>query len=211
MSPPTDPRRSKPLTPKQLAILTYVRDYEREYGYAPTLQELADHFEVSKVTIFEHIGVLHKKGFLKRHRHKARSLKLAPQLSFPDERSTRIPLLGRIAAGVPVEALQDADVLDLEEVFATRGSRFALRVRGESMIEDQIREGDYVIAERRETARDGETVVALLDTGETTLKKFYREGDRIRLQPANSSMEPIYVKEARIQGVVVGVVRKMKA
>jgi repressor LexA len=201
--------KSRALTPKQLALLTYLRDYERERGYAPTLQELADHFGVSKITIFEHVGVLRGKGFLRQHRYRARSLKLTPQVEFPDERPTRMPLLGRIAAGLPIEAVQDSETLDLEEVLATRGKTFALRVRGDSMIEEHIRDGDYVIVERRDTARDGETVVALLDNGEATLKKLYREADRVRLQPANAGLAPIYAKQVKIQGVVVGLVRKV--
>ena len=198
----------KGLTPKQLAILTYLRDYERKQGYAPTLQEVADHFSVTKVTIFEHVGVLQRKGFLARSPHKARSLKLTPQAAFPDERSTCLPLLGRIAAGAPVEAVEDTEQLDLDEMLTVRGETFVLQVRGESMVEEQIRDGDYVIVERRQTARDGETVVALLGNGETTLKKFYREGGRIRLQPANAALSPIYVTDVEIQGVVVGVFRK---
>ena len=116
--------------------------------------------------------------------------------------------MGRIAAGAPVEAVEDKQTLDFDEMLTTRDTTFALEVRGESMIEEQIRDGDYVIVERRETARNGETVVALLEDGEATLKKFYREGDRIRLQPANASLSPIYVKDVKIQGVVVGVFRR---
>ncbi|MBN1341955.1 MAG: transcriptional repressor LexA [Phycisphaerae bacterium] len=196
------------LTPKQMAILTYLRDYERKYGYAPTLQEVADHFSVTKVTVFEHVSVLQRKGFLQRLPHKARSLKLTSQAEFPDDRPTLIPLLGRIAAGAPVETLEDKDSLDLEEVLAGHGTTFALEVRGVSMIDEQIQDGDFVIAERRETARDGETVVALLENGETTLKKFYREKDRIRLQPANPDLSPIYARDVKIQGVVIGVFRR---
>ena len=196
------------LTPKQLAILTYLRDYAREHCYAPTLQEVADHFDVTKVTIFEHVGVLQRKGFLERLPHKARSLKLTSQAEFPDERPTCVPLLGRIAAGSPIEAIEDRRVLDIEGMLADRRDTFALEVRGESMIDDQIRDGDYVIVERRQTAADGQTVVALLDSGEATLKRFYREADRIRLQPANAALEPIYVDDVKIQGVVVGVLRK---
>jgi repressor LexA len=203
-----DATESTQLTPKQLAILTYLRDYEREHGYSPTLQEVADHFHVTKVTIFEHVSVLERKGYLERLPHKARSVKLTDQVDFPDERPTRVPLLGRIAAGAPLDAVEDKEVLDLEEMLAVRGKTFALQVRGQSMIEEQIRDGDYVIVEQREAARNGETVVALLDNGETTLKKFYREGDRIRLQPANASLSPIYVNNVKIQGVVVGVIRR---
>ena len=157
--------RTYPLTPKQLALLTYLRDYERQHGYSPTLQEVADHFGVTKVTIFEHVGVLQRKGFLRRRYHKARSVKLTAHAGLPNDRPTRMPLLGRIAAGAPLEAVEDPEVLDLEEVLATRGTTFALQVRGDSMIGEHIQDGDYVIVERREAARDGETVVALLENG----------------------------------------------
>ncbi|MGE0479476.1 MAG: transcriptional repressor LexA [Phycisphaerae bacterium] len=196
------------LTPKQLRVLTFVRDYERRNGYAPTMQELADEFGVSKVTIFEHISALQKKGYLKRTRHRARSLRLNAAIDFPDERPSRIPLAGRIAAGRPIEAIEDREALDLEEVFAGSGAPFALRVRGDSMIEDSICDGDYVIVEPRETARDGEMVVALLPDGEATLKRIYRHPRGVRLQPANPAYEPLIVERVTIQGVVIGVVRR---
>lgn len=210
MSPAGEAHNDPILTPKQLAILTSIRDYERDHGYSPTLQELADRFGVSKITIHEHIAALRKKGLLKTRRYRARSVKLTPQASFPDEKTpVRMPLLGRIAAGAPIEAVENPEMLDLAEILASRGTVFALQVRGNSMIDDHIRNGDYVIVERRETAGDGETVVALLDNGEATLKRFYREGSRIRLQPANASMSPIYVTRARIQGIVIGIIRRM--
>lgn len=206
------PRLAKPrsasLTPKQLRVLTFIRDFSRARGYAPTMQELADEFGVSKVTVFEHISALQRKGFLRRARHRARSLRLSDKIPFPDERATRLPLVGRIAAGRPIEALEDREVLDLEEMFVSPHGNFVLRVRGDSMVEDNICDGDYVICEKRETARDGETVVALLEDGEATLKRFYRHPKGIRLQPANPAYEPLIVQEARIQGVVVGVLRR---
>ncbi|MBK9127251.1 MAG: transcriptional repressor LexA [Phycisphaerales bacterium] len=205
-------RRSKvqqaPLTPKQLRVLTYIRDYSSARGYAPTMQELADEFGVSKVTVFEHISALQKKGFLRRSRHRARSLRLNADFAFPDERPTRLPLAGRIAAGRPIEAIEDREVLDLEELFVSGRGNFVLRVKGDSMIDDQIRDGDFVVVEKRQTARDGEMVVALLDDGEATLKRFYRESGGVRLQPANPDYAPIRVKNVTIQGVVVGVIRK---
>ena len=196
------------LTPKQLRVLTYIRDYTNAKGYAPTMQELADEFGVSKVTVFEHIAALQKKGFLKRARHKARSLRLSDDIDFPDERPTRLPLAGTIAAGSPIEAIEQPESLDLEEVFVSSSETFALRVRGDSMIEDQICDGDYVIVEKRNTARDGETVVALLDNGEATLKRFYRQANGIRLQPANPAYEPLVTKDVQVQGVVVGILRR---
>ena len=206
------PRKAKrpraSLTPKQLRVLTFIRDYMHTRGYAPTMQELADEFDVSKVTVFEHISALQKKGYLKRARHKARSLRLSDGIAFPDEKSTCLPMAGTIAAGHPIEAIEDREVLDLEEVFVSPYERFVLNVRGDSMIDDNICDGDYVVVERRETASNGDMVVALLEDGEATLKRFYREKRGIRLQPANPAYEPIFVKDVQIQGVVVGVVRK---
>ena len=118
-------------------------------------------------------------------------------------------LVGTIAAGAPLEAVEDVKTLDLEELFDRPGETFVLRVTGQSMIDEQIRDGDYVVCERRNAAQNGETVVALLDDGEATLKKFYKEGRRVRLQPANPDFQPIYVENVQIQGVVVGVIRAM--
>jgi repressor LexA len=197
------------VTPRQLEILTQIRDHQRSHGYSPTMQELADLFDISKVTVFEHVDALVKKGLLRRSAHRARSLEVTPAAQFPDDRPTLLPLMGRIAAGMPIEAIENADALDLEEIFAAGGETFVLRVTGESMIDDQICDGDYVVVERRATARNGETVVALLPDGEATLKQFYREKKRIRLQPANDAFEPIFVDRVDIQGVVIGVVRRL--
>lgn len=196
------------LTPKQLRVLTFIRDFTRARGYAPTMQELADDFGVSKVTVFEHIVALQRKGYLRRSRHKARSLRLSEDLELPDERPTVLPLAGTIAAGRPIEAIEDREVLNLEELFVSPHGCFVLRVRGDSMIEDNICDGDFVVVEQRSTARDGESVVALLDDGEATLKRFYRTRDGIKLQPANPAYEPLFVKDVQIQGVVVGVIRR---
>lgn len=201
-------RRLPSLTPKQLRVLTFIRDFSHARGYAPTMQELADEFGVSKVTVFEHIAALQKKGYLRRTRHKARSLQLSAGIDFPDERPTRLRLAGTIAAGCPLEAIENPETLDLEEMFVSPHGNFVLRVRGDSMIEDQICDGDYVIVEKRETARNGETVVALLENDEATLKRFYRERRGIRLQPANPAYKPIIAKNVRIQGVVVGILRR---
>ncbi len=204
------------LTPKQLHILTRIRDLRLARGYSPTMQELADELDVSKVTVFEHVEALIKKGALLRDPNKARSLTVNPDIEMPDEqRNTRLPLVGTIAAGRPIDAVETREFLDLEELFTvgnrrskSAGDIFVLRVKGDSMIDEQIREGDYVICEKRTAARNGETVVALIDNEEATLKKFYKERNRIRLQPANAKYEPIYVDECTIQGVVVGVVRE---
>jgi repressor LexA len=196
------------LTPKQLRVLTYIRDYSRAKGYAPTMQELADEFGVSKVTVFEHIAALQRKGYLRRSRHKARSLRLSESYSFPDERATRLPLVGTIAAGRPIEAIEDSEVLDLEDMFVSSHGNFVLKVQGDSMIGDQICDGDFVICERRNTARDGETVVALTGDGDATLKRMFRTSEGVRLEASNPKYAPIVRKDVSIQGVVVGVLRR---
>ncbi len=203
------------LTPKQLHILTRIRDIRLARGYSPTMQELADELKVSKVTVFEHVEALIKKGALIRKANKARSLEVSANADLPDEqRNSRLPLVGTIAAGFPIEAVEEREHLDLEELFVRSSSKtgetFVLKVRGDSMIDEQIRDGDFVICEQRTTYRNGQTVIALLDNGEATLKKFYKERDgRIRLQPANDSFEPIYAdpQDILIQGLVIGVVR----
>ncbi|MHC4235863.1 MAG: transcriptional repressor LexA [Planctomycetota bacterium] len=201
---------SRRLTPRQLEILTLIRDGRHRDGYSPTMQEIADQFGVSKVTVFEHVEALIAKGLLRRLPHKARSLEVTHWARFPDQRPTLIPLAGRIAAGRPIEAVEDVESVDLESIFDSRHETFVLEVSGDSMIDEQIREGDYVVVERRGQVRDGETVVALLADGEATLKKFYRQGRRIRLQPANKRYKPIHVRpgEVQVQGVVIGVLRR---
>jgi repressor LexA len=203
-------REARQLTPRQLQILTFIRDFRRKHGYSPTMQELADHLDVTKVTVFEHVGALEGKGLLHRLRHKARSLELTSRVQFPDETSTKLPLLGAIAAGRPIEAIEHAEPFDLEDAFVSRSGTFALKVRGDSMIDEQICDGDYVVVERRTNPRNGETVVAVMPDGEATLKKFYKEKGRIRLQAANARFKPMYVDQVDIQGVVIGVVRKYR-
>ncbi|HUO09940.1 MAG TPA: transcriptional repressor LexA [Phycisphaerae bacterium] len=196
-------------TPKQLKILISIRNFRVQHGYSPTMQELADQLGVSKVTIFEHVEALEKKALILRARNRARSLEVSPTVKLPDEsKPTSYPIVGTIAAGRPIEAIENRETLELENLFNTRHGTYVLRVKGNSMIEDHIADGDYVIIERRETARDGETVVALLEDGQATLKRFYKERGRIRLQPANAAMSPIYVdKDVKIQGVLIGVLR----
>jgi repressor LexA len=204
-------RKSMNLTPRQLDVVVAIRNYRHIHGYAPTMQELADQLGTSKVTIFEHVGALERKRVLRRDKHKARSLEIVSEEKLPDEnRSTKLPLLGNIAAGSPIEAVENREELDLEALFQAKAGVYVLRVRGDSMIDDHLCDGDYVVIERRENAKNGEQVVALLETGEATLKRWYKEsGGRIRLQPANRSMEPRVVPadQVRIQGVVIGVLR----
>ncbi len=201
------------LTPKQLRILKLIRDWRVRHGYSPTMQELADEIGVSKVTVFEHVEALIKKGALVREANKARSLSIAEGIAVPDEaRPLRFPLVGRIAAGVPIEKVADSEEIDLGDVLGANseaaGSTFALKVEGDSMRDEGILEGDYVLVERTQVASNGDRVVALLPDGSTTLKSFYKEADHIRLQPANPDFEPIRVKFVQVQGIVKGVVRK---
>lgn len=201
------------LTPKQLRILQLIRDCRVRHGYSPTMQELADEIGVSKVTVFEHVEALIKKGALTRDPNKARSLAIADNIAVPDEdRPMRFPLVGKIAAGYPIEKIENRDDLDIMEIVGPRpgrtGAIFALRVDGESMRDEGILNGDYVLVERADTATNGDRVVALLPNGETTLKTFYRETDRIRLQPANPDFDPIYVTDCKIQGIVRSVLRR---
>lgn len=201
------------LTPKQLQILKLIRDSRVRRGYSPTMQELADDLNVSKVTVFEHVEALIKKGALIREANRARSLSIPEGVTVPDEHQTlRFPLVGKIAAGHPIEKFEDNDELSLEEIFGPRvgqkNGTFALRVDGDSMRDEGILDGDYVLIERRDVARNGDRVVALLPDGETTLKTFFREKDHIRLQPANPDFEPILVKDCKVQGVVTGVLRR---
>ena len=201
------------LTPKQLRILQLIRDWRVRRGFSPTMQELADEIGVSKVTVFEHVEALIKKGALVREPNKARSLSIAEGTAVPDEsRPLRFPLVGRIAAGYPIEKVAEEDEIDLVEILGTDddapGSTFALRVQGDSMRDEGILDGDYVLVERTEVAKNGDRVVALLPDGQTTLKTFFKEDDHIRLQPANPSFEAIRVKFCQVQGVVKGVVRR---
>jgi len=201
------------LTPKQMRILRLIRDWRIRRGYSPTMQELADEIGVSKVTVFEHVEALIKKGALVREPNKARSLSIADGVSVPDEsRPMRYPLVGKIAAGYPIEKVADEDEVDLQQLVGNKAeasrSMFALKVDGDSMRDEGILDGDYVLVERSPTAHNGDRVVALLPDGATTLKTFYKEDDHIRLQPANPDFEPIRVKHCEVQGVVRGVVRR---
>lgn len=204
-----------PLTRRQRQILDYLRAYQAEQGMSPTLEEIAEHFGVNKVTVFGHVSELERKGLLRKSRRGvSRGLQLVEDEA-PDGASppAPLPVLGRIAAGSPIEAVEDPETLDFADLVPSGREVYALRVEGRSMIEDAIADGDIVLVERRAHARDGETVVAVLPGGEATLKRFYRESDGVRLQPANVSMEPIHVPadelgQLEIRGVVIGVVRR---
>lgn len=201
------------LTPKQLRILKLIRDWRVRRGYSPTMQELADEIGVSKVTVFEHVEALIKKGALTRDANKARSLAIAEGIAVPDEsRPMRFPLVGKIAAGYPIEKIADEDEVDLDDLFGpTKGHNdgsFALRVDGDSMRDEGILDGDIILVERTQVASNGDRVVALLPDGATTLKTFFKEADHIRLQPANPEFEPIRVKYCQVQGIVKAVIRQ---
>ena len=202
-------------TPKQLKVMQFIREYRGSELVSPTLEELAEHLQVTKPTAFGHIEALIRKGALRKTRSEARSLEiLDPQFALPQPAfaggtpPARVPVLGKIAAGRPIEAIADAEPLDFADVFPMRENCYALRVEGDSMIEDGIRDGDIVVVENRRTATNGETVVAIIGDNEATLKRFYREAGRIRLQPANPSMQALVVDNCEIRGVVVSVHRR---
>lgn len=204
------------LTEKQIRVLRFFRDYRRDKGIAPTLDEAAQALGVSKITIHEHLNQLTLKGAIHRDRAKARAVAILHDPDATDEPVApaaipTVPLIGMIAAGRPIEALEDRQELSLTELVPTGDQIYLLRVRGKSMIEDHIDDGDLVVVERRETANDGDIVVAILEGEEATLKRFYRERNgSIRLQPANSSMEPIFTTRVQVRGVVRGVIRRFR-
>ncbi|MCP3918349.1 MAG: transcriptional repressor LexA [bacterium] len=199
-----------PLTRRQREIVEFFRGYVDEHSISPTLEEIAAQFGVNKVTIFGHVSELERKGVLKRAaRGISRGLQLVSDEGGSDSARVemRLPILGNIAAGAPIEAIETPEELDLGDLVPRDRDVYALRVQGESMIEDAIADGDIVLVERRDDARDGETVVAIVE-GEATLKRLYREDGGYRLQPANQAMQPIRVPEVEVRGVVIGVVRR---
>jgi len=205
-----------PLTRRQRQILDFLLEYGRANSIAPTLEEIAQHFGVTKITIFGHVRELERKGFIERSSPGvSRGIRVLhaesdPTLHVPAAPQEHAPLyiMGTIAAGMPIQAVEEPEQFELSELLPPGNADvFVLRVQGESMIEDAICNGDLVLVERREQANNGETVVAVLPDGEVTLKRLYKEHSGFRLQPANSSMSPIYTDELQIRGVVVGVIR----
>jgi len=199
------------LTKRQREILTYLDRYSGERGYAPSFEEIASHFNYNSLaTVHEHLTNLERKGYIKRAYNESRGIEVLPSSETP--RAMSLPLLGTVAAGLPIEAIQVPESIGVPEDFVRRGgNHYVLRVRGNSMIDEQIRDGDFVIVNEKRSADNGEMVIALIDGTSATVKKFYRERDgRIRLQPANEAMTPIYVHEndISIQGIVVGVLRR---
>lgn len=201
----------EPLTKRQKEILDFIRGFISENGYAPSFREIAYYFELSSVsTVAEYISILEEKGYLTKEAMEARSIQLTPVFASGID-TFEIPLSGVIDAGKPIEAIRTNETIDIPKDMMGRRT-FALRVRGESMIDDGILDGDYVIIEQSNTPRNGDIVVALIDNDNATLKRYYLEPNGIRLQPANSTMKPMRFAKKRvtIQGKVRGVIRKFR-
>lgn len=196
-------------TPRQKQILDFVTRSIDRRGYAPSIQEICDHFGLaSTATVHKHLKNLEARGLLNRESHRSRALEV-PAAGVAE--AVEIPLLGRVAAGVPIEAISNPDTIAVPSDWLGRGETFALRVRGDSMIDAHIEDGDVVVVERREAARDGETVIALVDDAEATLKVYRTQADgRIRLEPRNDALKPMIFEagRVRVQGAVVGVLRR---
>jgi len=200
-----------PLTKRQREILTYLTAYSEQNGFAPSFEEIAENFAYSSLaTVHEHLTNLERKGYIKRNYNESRAIEIMPTEATP--RAIELPLLGTVAAGMPIEAVEANETFTVPDAMVGRGgNHYVLRVRGNSMVDEQIRDGDFVVVNERQRADNGEMVIAMLNGNSATVKKFYRERDgRIRLQPANETMQPIYVHEndISIQGIVVGVLRR---
>jgi repressor LexA len=194
------------LTKKQRLVYEFIRDKIRSRGYGPTVREIGEHFDISSPNgVMCHLKAIEKKGLIHRSPNKSRAIELTKE-TIEEDRS--LPLKGRVAAGVLHEAIEQTEKVDFGDMFRKRNT-FVLEVAGDSMIDAHIADGDYVVVKPQKTAHSGQMVVAQTDDGEATLKYWYPEHNRIRLQPANSAMNPIYVKNASVLGVVVGVVRNL--
>lgn len=198
------------LTKRQKEILDYVSEYIEAQGYAPSFEEIAEAFDyASLATVHEHVSNLERKGYIRKAYNQSRSIEMVR--SDVNPLGIELPLLGEVAAGQPIEAIESREsILVPPDMLRKGGENFVLRVAGESMIDEQIRDGDYIIVNSRPTAENGEMVVALVDGEAATVKKFYREfGGQVRLQPANEALQPMYypADRVRIQGVVIGVIR----
>jgi repressor LexA len=204
------------VTERQRDILNFIRDFQKERGIAPTHREICDHFGFSSYgTVYKHLSLLEKKGLIRRDWNQKRGVEL---IETPEEAQERrettanareLPLFGYIAAGQPLQVDVSDETIAVPQHLTSRGENYVLKVRGDSMIDDGIFDGDLVIISRRDEATNGEMVVANVN-GEVTLKRLYREGERVRLQPANSMMHPIYAaaRDVAVQGVVVGLMRR---
>ena len=199
----------QPLTRRQREILDYLQEFIQQNGYAPSLEEIGRRFGLSSLaTVHKHLSNLQEKGFIRRSWNRSRSVELVSART--GHRAVDLPLLGYVAAGAPIEAVASAETIAVPEDLIGRRETYVLRVRGDSMIDEQIRDGDFVVIEDRKTAENGEMVIALLGGTDVTLKKFYRDNGFVRLQPANETMQPLVVdaSQVQVQGVVVGVMRK---
>ena len=200
-----------PLTRRQREILTYISEHIGDKGYAPSFEEIAHHFGFqSLATVHEHLTNLERKGYIRRAHNESRAIEVVPPKG--QTGATELPLLGLVAAGEPIEAMEGTDSLAVpDELLPRRGRSYVLKVRGQSMIDEQIKDGDYVVVHERSQADNGQMVIALVGGTSATVKRYYREpGGWIRLQPANATMQPMRVNErdVMVQGVVVGVIRK---
>lgn len=193
------------MTERQQSVYEFIRDKIRNRGYGPTVREIGENFGIKSPNgVMCHLKALEKKGLITRERNMSRAIQLAAE-------PKGLRLAGRIAAGVLHEAVEQEERIDFAEMFTPDNENLVvLQVHGESMIEDQIADGDFVVVDRRRSPRRGQIVVAITDEGEATLKRWYPEKGRIRLQPANATMKPIFVKNAEVFGVVVGVVRRVQ-
>jgi repressor LexA len=197
------------LTRRQREIYDFIRDFVAENGYSPSLEEIGAHFDLSSVaTVHKHVQHLVEKRFLRKAWNRSRSIE---PVEPPSSGLVSLPLLGTVAAGLPIEAVEVTDTIDVPRALVSkRGDSFVLRVSGDSMIDDQICDGDFVIVESRPEARDGDTVVALLGGSDVTLKRLYRDGPTVRLEPANPALEAIEVpaEDILVRGVVRGLIRR---
>ncbi|HIN70905.1 MAG TPA: transcriptional repressor LexA [Acidobacteria bacterium] len=199
----------QPLTKRQREVLNYLNDFIQQQGYAPSLEEIGQRFGLSSLaTVHKHLTNLESKGFIRRSWNKSRSVEIIPTKH--GAQSRELDLMGYVAAGQPIEAVATLESIAVPEMLVGKNRAYVLRVRGDSMIDEQIRDGDFVIVEDRKTVENGEMVIALLNNAEVTLKMLFREDGGVRLQPANRKMEPLIIKSAdlRIQGVVVGIMRR---
>jgi len=192
------------LTPRQKLVLDYIRAYIEDHDYSPSYREICQYLGLKSVaTVAEHVNALQSKGFLNKDPLEARSIQVTPAW---DERSFEIPLFGSIAAGSPIEAIRTNETIEIPRSMMGPDV-FALKVRGDSMVDDGILDGDYVVIQRTDQPKNGDIVVALLEKENVTLKRYYKEKDRIRLQPANPKYPPIRTNHVSIQGKVLGVMR----
>ena len=196
---------------RQKQIIDFIDQYIQKFGTSPTLQEIADALGVSSLaTVHEHLQSLTKKGVIRRHEGAVRGIELIDNAIGNVVDGIELPILGFIAAGSPIEPITDpnASIKVSSTMLSGKKRSFVLQVKGDSMIEEGILDGDFVVIEQQDSVRDGDIVVALLDNGLATLKKLFREATRVRLEPANSAMRPIYAKNVTVQGKVVGLVRR---